>query len=213
MAIKIQQMLENLFNKLWRLVPSTYGGILTNKWVLYFIFFVGIFDVINFYQSGNITSVAVFVIVGFLTSFFSKNMIVVIVAAIAVSHLITYGNKVSEGLTADEEEDEDEEGFEDEEEAEEEGFEGEEDEEEEGFEEGVDEEDVSKDETEEKNKEETTDSFVTGDKTNELLKKQKELMDNMNKLEPLLQKAENMIKNGSIKTEGFGGISSYSEYK
>ena len=208
MAIKIQQMLENVFNKLWRLVPSTYGGILTNKWVLYFIFFVGIFDVINFYQSGNITSVAIFLIVGFLTSFFSKNMIVVIVAAIAVSHLITYGNKVSE---EEDEEDDEEEGFEGEED-EEEGFEGEEDEEE-GFEEGVDEEDVSKDETEEKKKEETTDSFVTADKTNELLKKQKELMDNMNKLEPLLQKAENMIKNGSIKTEGFGGISSYSEYK
>ena len=203
MAIKIQQMLENLFNKLWRLVPSTYGGILTNKWVLYFIFFVGIFDVINFYQSGNITSVAVFVIVGFLTSFFSKNMIVVIVAAIAVSHLITYGNKVSEGL---DEEDEDEEGFE--EEDEEEGFEGEEDDDE-GFEEGAEEEDA----TEEKKKEEKTDSFVTADKTNELLKKQTELMDNMNQLGPLLQKAENMIKNGSIKTEGFGGLSSYSEYK
>jgi hypothetical protein len=209
MAIKIQQMLENVFNKLWRLVPSTYGGILTNKWVLYFIFVIGIFDVINFYQSGNITSVAIFFIVGFLTAFFSKNMIVVIVAAIAVTHLITYGNKVSEGLTPDEEEEEDE-GFEGEEdEDEQEGFEDGEEEEDEGFEEGVDEEDV----TEEKDKEETTDSFVTGDKTNELLKKQKELMDNMNKLEPLLQKAENMIKNGSIKTEGFGGISSYSEYK
>ena len=205
MAIKIQQMLENLFNKLWRLVPSTYGGILTNKWVLYFIFFVGIYDVINFYQSGNITSVAVFVIVGFLTSFFSKNMIVVIVAAIAVSHLITYGNKVSEGL----DEEEDEEGFE-EEEGEEEGFEGEEDDDE-GFEEGA--EDETEDASEEKKKEETTDSFVTADKTNELLKKQTELMDNMNQLGPLLQKAENMIKNGSIKTEGFGGISSYSEYK
>jgi len=201
MAIKIQYMLENVFNKLWRLVPSTYGGILTNKWVLYFIFFVGIYDVINFYQSGNITSVAVFVIVGFLTSFFSKNMIVVIVAAIAVSHLITYGNKVSEGL----DEEEDEEGFE-----EEEGFEGEEDDEE-GFEEGA--EDETEDAIEEKKKEETTDSFVTADKTNELLKKQTELMDNMNQLGPLLQKAENMIKNGSIKTEGFGGISSYSEYK
>lgn len=205
MAIKIQHMLENLFNKLWRLVPSTYGGILTNKWVLYFIFFVGIYDVINFYQSGNITSVAVFVIVGFLTSFFSKNMIVVIVAAIAVSHLITYGNKVSEGL----DEEEDEEGFE-EEEGEEEGFEGEEDDDE-GFEEGA--EDETEDASEEKKKEETTDSFVTADKTNELLKKQTELMDNMNQLGPLLQKAENMIKNGSIKTEGFGGISSYSEYK
>jgi hypothetical protein len=211
MAIKIQQMLENVFNKLWRLVPSTYGGILTNKWVLYFIFVIGIFDVINFYQSGNITSVAIFFIVGFLTAFFSKNMIVVIVAAIAVTHLITYGNKVSEGL---DEEDDEEEGFEEEEEEDKEGFEegvDEEEEEDEGFEEGVD--DETEDASEEKKKEEKTDSFVTNDQTNELLKKQKELMDNMNKLEPLLQKAENMIKNGSIKTEGFGGISSYSEYK
>ena len=210
MAIKIQQMLENVFNKLWRLVPSTYGGILTNKWVLYFIFVIGIFDVINFYQSGNITSVAIFFIVGFLTAFFSKNMIVVIVAAIAVTHLITYGNKVSEGL---DEEDDEEEGFEEEEEEDKEGFEEgvDEEEEDEGFEEGVD--DETEDASEEKKKEEKTDSFVTNDQTNELLKKQKELMDNMNKLEPLLQKAENMIKNGSIKTEGFGGISSYSEYK
>ena len=188
MAIKIQYMLENLFNKLWRLVPSTYGGILTNKWVLYFIFVVGIYDVVNFYKSGNITSVAIFFIVGFLTSFFSKNMIVVIVAAIAVSHLITYGNKMSEGLT-DEEEDTPEEEDED------------------------TPEDDTEDDAEDKKNEDTTDTFVPTDQTNELLKKQKELMDNMNQLGPLLEKAESLIKNGSVKTEGFGGISSFSEYK
>jgi len=55
----------------------------------------------------------IFFIVGFLTSFFSKNMIVVIVSAIAVSHIVAYGNKMTEGLKNEGEgEEEEEEGFE-----------------------------------------------------------------------------------------------------
>ena len=108
---KMQFMLENLFNRVMRLVPSASGKILYNKWVLYFIFIVGIYDIIHFYQRGNITAVVIFFIVGFLTSFFSKNMIVVIVSAIAVSHIVAYGNKMTEGLE-NEKDDEEEEGFE-----------------------------------------------------------------------------------------------------
>ena len=124
---KMQFKMENLFNRLVRMIPSTSGKILYNKWVLYFIFVVGIYDVIHFYQRGNTMAVAIFFIIGFLTSFFSKNMIVVIVSAIAVSHIVVYGNKMAEGF----EEEEEEEGFEDEEEGEE-GFEGDDDAAEEG---------------------------------------------------------------------------------
>ena len=107
---KMQFMFENLFNRVTRMIPSASGKILYNKWILYFIFVVGIYDVVHFYQRGNIMAVAIFVIVGFLTSFFSKNMIVVIVSAIAVSHIVAYGNKMTEGL--DEKEGlEEEEGF------------------------------------------------------------------------------------------------------
>jgi hypothetical protein len=118
---KMQFKLENLFNRLCKLIPSASGKILYNKWILYFIFVVGIYDVVHFYQRGNSMAVAIFFIVGFLTSFFSKNMIVIIVSAIAVSHIVAYGNKMTEGF----EEKDEEEGFK-------------EDEEEEGFEEGVD---------------------------------------------------------------------------
>ena len=82
---KMQFKMENLFNRLVRMIPSTSGKILYNKWVLYFIFVVGIYDVIHFYQRGNTMAVAIFFIIGFLTSFFSKNMIVVIVSAILFS--------------------------------------------------------------------------------------------------------------------------------
>ena len=108
--IKMQFMFENLFNRVTRLIPSASGKILYNKWILYFIFVIGIYDIIHFYQRGNIMAVAIFFIVGFLTSFFSKNMIVIIVSAIAVSHIVAYGNKMSEGLE-NKDDDEEEEGF------------------------------------------------------------------------------------------------------
>ena len=108
---KTLSLFENLFDRLMRMVPSASGKILYNKWILYFIFVVGLYDIIHFYQRGNTVAVAIFFIVGFLTSFFSKNMIVIIVSAIAVSHIFAYGNKMAEGFE-DEEEDE---GFADEE--------------------------------------------------------------------------------------------------
>jgi hypothetical protein len=199
MAFNIQYTLEKLFNQAMRLIPSASGKILTNKWILYFIFVIGIFDVIHFYQRGDITSVAIFFIVGLLTSFFSKNMIVIIVVAIAISHLVAYGNKMTEGLENEEDAEEDvEEGLENEEDAEEE-------------------EEAKDSFTAIKDTAKTVDLMKTGhasdlsSQTSDLLKKQKELMKNMNQLEPLLKKAENLIQ--GKKTEGFGGISSFAEYR
>lgn len=81
-------------------------GLLTNKWVLYFMLILGVFDVFNFYQNGQMMSLYVFLFVGVLTSFFSKNMIVIIVTAITVAHIFTFGNRMSEGFEEKEEEDE-----------------------------------------------------------------------------------------------------------
>ena len=149
---KMQFMFENLFNQIMRLVPSASVKILYNKWVLYFVFVVGIYDVIHFYQRGNITAVAIFFIVGLLTSFFSKNMIVVIVSAIAVSHIVAYGNKMTEGLKN-------------------------EDEEEEGFEEGIDEE-----EEESKKKKETDGEESTPETFTENIKKMEGLLNKTEEL-------------------------------
>ena len=202
---KIMYMFQNFYYQLLRLIPPTSGRMLNNKWVLYFIFVVGLFDLINFYKMGNLVAVAVFVVVGFLTSFFSKNMIVILVMAIAVTHLVTYGNR--EGLkngdgAADDDDDVDE-GFEEEEV--DEGFE--EEDVDEGFEEGVDEED-----DEERPKEEMM-TTKNDNQTSELLKKQNELMVKMNQLQPLLDKAENLFK--TQKTDGFQNMNknTFAEYK
>ena len=189
--IKMQFMFENLFNRVTRLIPSASGKILYNKWILYFIFVIGIYDIIHFYQRGNIMAVAIFFIVGFLTSFFSKNMIVIIVSAIAVSHIVAYGNKMSEGLE-NKDDDEEEEGFA-------EGVDGEEEEEEEGFAEGVDgEEEDGEGETKKEDKKKMTseeeDTFTS----------------NIEKMQNLLNKTEAMIK--ETKHEGFAPIK-FAEYK
>ena len=96
-----------LFSKLKK---SSYRGasldLLTNKWVLYIMLILGVFDVFNFYQNGQMMSLYVFLFVGILTSFFCKNMIVIIVTAIAIAHIFTYGERMSEGFTEEEEEEE-----------------------------------------------------------------------------------------------------------
>jgi len=198
---------------------------LTNKWMLIFIFIVGFYDVVHFYQRSNMMAVAIFFVVGFLTSFFSKNMIVIIVMAIAVSHLVAYGNKMSEGLKGkkgkEDEEEEDEE---------EEEFEGmEEEEEEEEVDSFVNVKDTA--EAIKSTAKKTADSIKSTandvatlakgstvenlpDETTQLLKKQKELMANMEKLQPLLDTAEKFMGT-SKKVDGFATLSSssYAEYK
>ena len=188
---KTQFMLEKIFNSVARLVPSASGKILYNKWVLYFIFIVGIYDVVHFYQRGNIMAVAIFFIVGFLTSFFSKNMIVVIVSAIAVSHIVAYGNKMTEGF--EEEEEEEKEAFEKEEE-EKEGFDEEEEEEE------------KKEEEKEEEKEEKKETFK------ESAKSKSSTNDLINDMNNLLKRTEKLIETSN--QQGFSGMNkNYASYK
>jgi hypothetical protein len=164
---KMQFKFENLFNRLVKMIPSASGKILYNKWVLYFIFVVGIYDIIHFYQRGNTMAVAIFFIVGFLTSFFSKNMIVVIVSAIAVSHIVAYGNKMSEG------------------------FEGEE-EEEEGFEDEVGEDEVVEDEVGEED-----DSAKTNSKKKKSTQADESFINNIDKMKELLNQTEQILSESS----------------
>ena len=84
------------------LVKITYNfnPILHNRIVLYFISLLALFDMIYFLNKGDIISFVTFVLIGFLTSFFSKNMIVIFVIALSITHISKYGSSsyISEGL-------------------------------------------------------------------------------------------------------------------
>ena len=82
--------------------------ILHNVYLLYLIFLVALVDFLQFVYSNDFYSASIFVLVGFLTSFFSKNMIVILFITIAITHILKYGkNAGTEGFGDDEEDDED----------------------------------------------------------------------------------------------------------
>ncbi len=83
-------------------------GMLNNKWILYAALFISIFDLFNFYSIGDTTAIMIFIIAGFLTTYFSKNMLVILVISIAVTHIARYGSASLEGMSTEEDEAEEE---------------------------------------------------------------------------------------------------------
>ena len=66
--------------------------ILHNRFVLYFIFILAVGNLFHYVFSKDMTSVGAFIAAGLLTSFFSKNMVVIMVIAMAVSNIIRLSN-------------------------------------------------------------------------------------------------------------------------
>ena len=199
MPSPILKKVETASKKITDLIPSAKGGILTNKWILYVVLFAALFDLFQFYQRGDVYSVTIFFIIGVLVSFFSKNMVVILILAIVVTHLIKYGKQLTEGFKDEEEE------------------------------EFADKEDETKETTEPTETTEPKDTFRNKDmgaisttdaavkdafstlepgdltaKTQQLLSMQKDLMKNMDKIEPLLKDADTFL---SRRKEKFTSLS------
>lgn len=66
--------------------------ILHNRFVLYFIFILAVGNLFHFVFSKDMMSVGAFIAAGLLTSFFSKNMVVIMVIAMVVSNVIRLSN-------------------------------------------------------------------------------------------------------------------------
>jgi len=79
--------------------------ILDSRVILYFIFIIALSDLFFLLNTNDMFSVSVFFIIGFLTSFFSKNMIVILCMAIFFTNILKYGSKTTlEGFDEDFEE-------------------------------------------------------------------------------------------------------------
>ena len=170
-------------------------SLLQNKFVLYVLVLIALLDILMLANGKDFNSVIVFVIVGFLTSFFSKNMIVILLTALLFTHVLKYVNSLvrKEGM----EDKKEKEGMKNKKNKKE-GMENEEDEDA----------PVTEDNAEE-NKDEKKEEKM-GSKEEELLKKkqtydelkndftefqsiQKDILNNMKEIDPLLAKAETFI--------------------
>jgi hypothetical protein len=109
--------IKKLYGKAYQNYSAKIAGsrsLLYNKYVLYVSFAICLLNLMIWMFSGEFVHVGIFLLVGFLTSYFSKNMIVILVIAFVVSNVVKSGsNIVLEGM-ANESEDSKEKAGEDE---------------------------------------------------------------------------------------------------
>ena len=94
----------SFLRKIWKF-KYNFNPILQNRFVLYFFFLLALVQIVYFLNIWDLRSVVFFLIVGFLTSFFSKNMVVILLIALALTNIMKYGVRPSiEGMENAEEE-------------------------------------------------------------------------------------------------------------
>ena len=70
------------------------SNLFSNKYVLYISFFFAIVTVANYLLRNNLEAVGIFIIIGFLTTYFSKNMIIVLLTTTVITNfLVMFKNK------------------------------------------------------------------------------------------------------------------------
>jgi len=73
-------------------------GVLKNKYVLYVLLVVAIVNVLGYLAIQDYNSLALFVVIGLLSTYFSKNMAVNLLSAIVVTSFVAVNDKVLEGF-------------------------------------------------------------------------------------------------------------------
>lgn len=168
--------------------------VLHNKLVLYSVVLIAFLDVMYMLQINDFASVMIFLLSGFVTTFFSKNMMVILFVALIVSHIGRYGMRIGENMKNKEtmENKEEPEDGKDENKDENNKDEGKKEEKEKTGNELVDEM-INNMSEEDKNELLEKKEEVEKD-VNELAKMQETMISKVEVLEPILDKAENFMK-------------------
>jgi len=77
-----------------KILYSNYNQILHNRFILYLVLFVSLVNLLAFAVSGSYSFIIIFILVGYLTMFFSKNMMVILIIALAVTNILKYGTGI-----------------------------------------------------------------------------------------------------------------------
>ena len=97
-------------------LPSTISKILTNKYVLYLVAFLSLINVVGYMLVEDLNHIIVFILVGVIMTYFSKNMTIILLVSLVSSNLFSLcflvegfeNDKSKEETTADTEENEEE---------------------------------------------------------------------------------------------------------
>ena len=73
-------------------------GLLKNKYILYILLIIGIINVLGYIALEDYNSLGLFITIGLLSSYFSKNMSVNLLLPIVITGLMAANNKFREGM-------------------------------------------------------------------------------------------------------------------
>jgi len=80
-------------------VNKIINKLLTNKYILYIVLFLAITNVLGYLMVKDFESIALFIALGVISSYFSKNMIIVLSIAMLGTNFVFANNKIREGMT------------------------------------------------------------------------------------------------------------------
>ena len=83
-------------------IPRSVTNLLENKYVLYIVFFLAVSNVLGYIMTGKTKSVIAFILIAYLVSLFSKNMIIILAIPLFVISFLMAGNHIREGLVNNE---------------------------------------------------------------------------------------------------------------
>lgn len=79
-------------------IPKSLSNLITNKYVLYLVATFAFLNVFGYMVLGNINAVIFFILVGYIMTFFSKNMMIILFVPMVFTNFLMAGLKVKEGL-------------------------------------------------------------------------------------------------------------------
>lgn len=79
-------------------MPSSVSKLLTNRYVLYLVALLALFNVIGYMMMDKTQIVILFILVGYLMTHFSKNMVIVLLVPLVLVNLLTSGMMMKEGF-------------------------------------------------------------------------------------------------------------------
>ena len=91
-----------MFSKRQNQILTNMNVVLHNVFVLYFILLLSLTNLFYLVTAKNYLFTSIFILTGFITSFFSKNMMVILCIALTVTNVLQFGNKsIEEGFKSD----------------------------------------------------------------------------------------------------------------
>ena len=89
--------------KLPRQFSSLFKNLITNKYVLYLVAFLALTNVLGYMMLGQLQCVILFILIGYIATHFSKNMVIVLLAPLIVVNFlascVVAGKIMKEGFT------------------------------------------------------------------------------------------------------------------